>query len=185
MNRIRRRAEQRGAVLVIGLVILLLLTVLAIASMNTVATELILARNDRNHENAFQAAEAGLEQALSLGRYETSAPIEFVRTSAANTTVSVVVEFMASTQVPDGVVSVDESSSTAAYHFVATATAIMQDVGSGSPVSAVHQQAFYVLGPAIETSGDSLPTSCVGAECFDLGLPNDPVRTHWVQDGVQ
>ena len=69
-----RRREQ-GAALVIGLILLVVVTVLAISGMNTATTELAMARNDQNNENAFQAAEAGIEASLALGRWDTAADI--------------------------------------------------------------------------------------------------------------
>ena len=60
--------SQQGAALVVGLILLVVITVLAISGMNTATTELAMARNDQNYENAFQAAETGLTQALSQAR---------------------------------------------------------------------------------------------------------------------
>ncbi len=57
--------RQRGAALVIGLILLLILTLLAITGMNTASSELIMAGNEQFRQNAFQAAEAGIEQAIS------------------------------------------------------------------------------------------------------------------------
>ena len=57
-------ARQQGAALVVGLVLLVVVTVLAVSGMNTATTELAMGRNDQNYENACQAAETGLEQAL-------------------------------------------------------------------------------------------------------------------------
>ncbi len=171
MNRMPGRTEQRGTVLVIGLVILTLLTVLAVTSMSTVATELHMARNAQNNETVFQAAESGLEQALALGPFDTSGPLEVVRTSDANRTLSVVVEFKETTLLPDNLSSLGEDSNIAAHHFVATATATLQGTGNsaGSPgISAVHHQGFYVPGP---TEAEN--------------LSNNPIRTYWVQEGVQ
>lgn len=56
--------RQRGAALVIGLILLLVLTLLAVTSMNTASTELVMAGNEQYRQNAFQAAETGIEQAL-------------------------------------------------------------------------------------------------------------------------
>ncbi len=57
--------RQRGAALVIGLILLLVLTLLAVTGMNTASSELIMAGNEQFRQNAFQAAEAGIEQAIS------------------------------------------------------------------------------------------------------------------------
>ncbi len=58
------KARQRGAALVVGLMLLLVLTLLAVTGMNTASTELIMAGNAQWQENAFQAAETGIEQAI-------------------------------------------------------------------------------------------------------------------------
>ena len=72
MNALIRRKRQDGAALVVGLILLTVITVLAISGMNTATTELAIARNDQNYENTFQAAETGLEQALSQPAFDTS-----------------------------------------------------------------------------------------------------------------
>src|SRR5262245_61186237 len=58
-------ARQRGAALVIGLIMLLVLTLLAVSGMNTASTELIMAGNEQYRERAFQASSRGIEQALT------------------------------------------------------------------------------------------------------------------------
>lgn len=58
------RRAQGGAALVVGLLLLLVLTLLAISGMNTASLELVMAGNTQYHQNAFQAAETGIEQAL-------------------------------------------------------------------------------------------------------------------------
>jgi hypothetical protein len=58
------KKHQRGAALVVGLLLLSVLTLLAIAGMNTASTELMMAGNEQFREGAFQAAEAGVEQQL-------------------------------------------------------------------------------------------------------------------------
>ena len=58
------RTKQHGAALVVGLLMLVILTLLAIAGMNTASTELVMAGNEQFRENAFQAAETGIERTL-------------------------------------------------------------------------------------------------------------------------
>ncbi|MBK7252061.1 MAG: pilus assembly PilX N-terminal domain-containing protein [Gammaproteobacteria bacterium] len=62
---IQNPRKQRGAALVIGLILLLILTLLAVSGMNSASTELIMAGNEQYRQNAFQAAETGVEQALT------------------------------------------------------------------------------------------------------------------------
>lgn len=64
--------RQRGAALVVGLLLLLVLTLLAISGMNTASLELVMAGNTQFQQNAFQAAEAGIERALIEGEFNPS-----------------------------------------------------------------------------------------------------------------
>lgn len=61
----RHRHTQRGAALVIGLVLLLVLTLLAITGMNTATTELVMAGNEQYRRAAAMAATAGIEEAIA------------------------------------------------------------------------------------------------------------------------
>lgn len=70
-----RFTRQRGAALVVGLVLLLILTLLAISGMNTATTELTMAGNEQYRANAFQAAETGIEQVIARGVFNTNAPV--------------------------------------------------------------------------------------------------------------
>ncbi len=74
------RKHQQGAALVVGLMLLVVITVLAVSGMNTATTELAMARNDLTAENAFQAAETGLENALNQGRFNTLADTTLTQT---------------------------------------------------------------------------------------------------------
>jgi type IV pilus assembly protein PilX len=77
MNRIgTNKHRQSGAALVIGLLLLLVLTLLAVSSMNTASTELAMAGNAQYQQNAFQAAETGIERALVDGGFNPGAGVE-------------------------------------------------------------------------------------------------------------
>ncbi len=154
MKPIQLAHRQRGAALVVGLVLLVVVTVLAISGMNTATTELAMARNDQNFENAFQAAETGIEQALSQGSFNTLADVTINSTINANDSVSTVIAFENSTMVPDRAFSLGVGSGISAYHFVITATAqSVRESGNTTDrdSSAVHSQAFYVVGPEAPT----------------------------------
>lgn len=66
-TRINRR--ESGAALVVGMILLLVLTLLAVSGMNTASTELVMAGNEQFQENAFQAAEMGIEQGMLRGDF--------------------------------------------------------------------------------------------------------------------
>lgn len=61
--------RQTGAALVVGLLMLLVLTVLAISGVNTSSLNLIMAGNTQYSQNAFQAAEAGIERAIAANEF--------------------------------------------------------------------------------------------------------------------
>jgi type IV pilus assembly protein PilX len=73
---IASKHAQRGAALVVGMLLLLVLTLLAISGMNTASLELAMAGNLQYRENAFRAAETGIEQALVLGMFNPSDPAQ-------------------------------------------------------------------------------------------------------------
>lgn len=55
---------QRGAALVVGLVLLMVLTVLAISVMRTATLDLTMTGNAQFRENAFQLAESGTQSVM-------------------------------------------------------------------------------------------------------------------------
>ncbi len=59
----RPSAEQRGAALVVSLIILLVMTVIGVSAMKTTVLEEKMAANTRQRQIAFQAAEAALRDA--------------------------------------------------------------------------------------------------------------------------
>ena len=65
------RQRQTGAALVVGLLLLLVLTILAISGMTTATLELQMAGNEQYQERAFQAADAGIEQAIASATFTT------------------------------------------------------------------------------------------------------------------
>lgn len=67
------RTPQRGAALVVGLVLLVILTLLAISGMNTATVELTMAGNEQYQSRAFQAAETGIERVITTGAFVPTA----------------------------------------------------------------------------------------------------------------
>jgi type IV pilus assembly protein PilX len=148
------RKHQQGAALVVGLLLLVVITVLAVTGMNTATTQLAVARNEQNYENAFQAAETGLEQALNQNAYDTNGVATVTKTITTNETVTANIQFERATIVPDAAFSLGSGSGIAAYHFIATATAESKRDPSGTTdrdSTATHTQAFYVVGPGAPT----------------------------------
>ena len=146
--------NQQGAALVVGLILLMVVTILAISGMKTATTELAMARNDQNFENAFQAAETGLEQALAQGLFNTTASTTITQPLTANESVTATIDFEDSSPVPDKAFSLGAGSKIAAWHFVATSEAVSAR-SPGTPTDrdskATHTQAFYIVGPESPT----------------------------------
>ena len=146
--------KQQGAALVVGLMLLVVITILAISGMNTATTELALARNDQAYENAFQAAETGLETALAQGQFATTGNSTLTQTITSNQKISTTIQFEDSTMVPDRAFSLGVGSGIAAYHFLATSQAEFRrdpDNVTDRDSTATHTQAFYIVGPEMPT----------------------------------
>ncbi len=154
MNARTQRKHQQGAALVVGLLLLVVITVLAVSGMNTATTELAMARNDQTAENVFQAAERGLETALAQGRFDTVATTDLPQYYGYNDKVDADIQFEDSTLVPDRAFSLGVGSGISAYHFLATSQAVWEmDPGNATDrdAQATHTQAFYVVGPESPT----------------------------------
>ena len=79
--------KQGGAALVVGLLLLLVLTLLAIAGTNSASVEFIMAGNEQYRQNAFQAAETGIAQAIAQGTLNPGdATIQTIAASVPNST---------------------------------------------------------------------------------------------------
>lgn len=140
------RDDQRGAVLVAGLIILMVLTVLGVSSINTATLELTMAGNAQFHQEAFQAAETGIDISMARRDFNTLTPAvvdpmpldvgSSYYTEATST-------FMENTPVPGAAFSMGVSTgSVQAFHFDVVAR------GTGPRnASSVHNQSFYIVGP--------------------------------------
>jgi type IV pilus assembly protein PilX len=164
----RAPRRQRGAALVVGLILLLVLTVLAISGMTTAALQLQMAGNEQFQERAFQFAEGGLEQAMdagifntntAVGTYDNIAAIDPIPTRGTGqqiancpevddaTTAEQCEYFLrfdlqaGQTAVPGGGFSLN--SGFEAYHF------IIDSYGAAERgAMSEHRQSFYVVGPS-------------------------------------
>lgn len=134
--------HQRGAALIVGLVLLLVLTVLGISGMNMATLELQMANNTQASQLAFQAAETGIDIALS-GNVSTAVPTPLLTRYLGDGSYQVdgSIFCAATTRVPEGVYSEDVAAR--AVHFDAVVT------GRG-PRNAVSRltQSVYIVGPA-------------------------------------
>lgn len=199
-SRSRRPRRQSGAVLAIGLVLLLVLTVLATAAMQAATVELQMAGNEQSLQRAFRAAEAGIEQAIAArgftidpsavaGRYDDPASIEAAPIPGTGVPIAgcpdqaggpaASCEYSVRFDQAAGVTALPATDPRAesgllAYHFVIDATGV-----DARGARSVQAQGFYVAAPATQFQ------ACL-ASTPDCVLPADspPVRTYWRQEGI-
>ena len=139
------RGRQRGAVLVVGLILLMVITVLGISGMNTATLELTMAGNTQFHQEAFQAADTGLDISIAQSNFTTVAPAILPVTPLDDGTydTQAVSSFAENSPVPDDAFSMGvNTGSVQAFHFDIVA------VGRGpSNAISTHNQSFYIVGP--------------------------------------
>jgi type IV pilus assembly protein PilX len=138
------RSRQKGATLVVGLVLLLVLTVLGVSGMNTATMEVTMAANTQYQDEAFEMAEDGIDIAIATRAYTTIAPttVAWLGGGQARDRQSVTT-YMTTTPVPDLAFSMGTSAgSVQAFHFD------IVSVGRATRnATSTHNQSFYVVGP--------------------------------------
>jgi type IV pilus assembly protein PilX len=138
------RGKQRGATLIVGLVLLLVLTVLGVSGMNTATMEVTMAGNVQFQQDAFQLAENGIDTLIAEPIFSTdeTAPTtlewladdEYDRRSEAR--------FRMTTPVPEFASSLGTEGGVQAFHFD------IVSVGRGPRnATSTHTQSFYIVGP--------------------------------------
>jgi type IV pilus assembly protein PilX len=137
--------RQQGAALVIGLILLLVLTILAVSGVFTSTMELRMVRNNQSQERSFQAAEVAVEDALANPVLSTSTVFNQPTVAVPNSpgdTYSYQLQFVGQSPLGTGMTGYSIGTSFQSYHFQVDAT------GNG-PDNAVsnHTQSFYVVGP--------------------------------------
>lgn len=143
------RGRQTGAALVVGLVLLMVLTILAISGVFTATMELRMVRNAQDQERAFQAAEVAIEDALANPVLSTSTPFNQPVTEIPDTggyEYSYTLQFVGQTPLGTGMTGFSIGSVFEAYHFQVDATG-QSDAALGPNAVSNHTQSFYVVGP--------------------------------------
>lgn len=142
--RIHSRAEQSGATLIVGLVLLLVLTVVGVSGMNMATMEITMAGNAQFQQDAFQMAETAIDIQIAQRDYTTTAQTSLAPLGGnpANNRQSVTT-FRLTTPVPDIAFSMGTTTSAVqAFHFDIVA------VGTGPRnATSQHNQSFYIVGP--------------------------------------
>ncbi len=137
--------RQQGAALVVGLILLVVLTILAVSGVFTSNMELRMVRNTQSQERAFQAAEVAVEDALANPVLSTSAGFIQGDTAVPNSapdTYSYQLQFVGQSPLGTGMTGYSIGTAFQSYHFQVDAT------GNGPDNAlAEHTQSFYVVGP--------------------------------------
>ena len=105
-------------------------------------------------KNAFQAAETGLENAISQGTFNTNATVAVTEIINSHDEVTAQIAYEEFSIVPDRAFSLGSGSSVSAYHFLATAVAESKRAPGSTTdrdSTATHTQAFYIVGPGSPT----------------------------------
>ncbi len=138
--------QQRGAVLVVGLVLLLVLTILAVATIRTASLEVAMATNMRYANNAFQLAETAIDVTTINGApWNTAIPFVLAQTPApfGLGSFQATATFNEETPPPAGGYSIGVGGgSFSAYHFD-----IVAQGQSNRGATSTHTQSFYIVGP--------------------------------------
>ena len=138
-------SRERGAALIVGLILLLVLTILAVSGVMTSNLELRMVRNTQSQERAFQTAEVAIEDALANSLLSTSVTV--VQPLMANPNLvadqyQYQLQYVGETPLGTGMTGYSIGTSFTSYHFQVDAT------GTGPDNSlAQHTQSFYIVGP--------------------------------------
>ena len=172
----------RGAALVVGLLLLLVLTVLGTTGMVTATLELQMAGNAQWQERAFQAAEFAIEQAIHTAdlrtTYTLASPAEFPAAAGGQAMPGSTTDayryrlYFDSSAIglPPPNAAPGETG-VVAYYFVVEGTGV-----SVRGATDVHTQGFYVVAP------DDCFASGRSCRNFSVG---ERRRTYWIQRGVE
>lgn len=138
---------QRGAALVVGLILLLVLTVLAVSGVLMSTLELRMAGNQQQQERAFQAADTAIELAIGSATFNTSVPVVVPPTPMdaavpAGDQYEYLMQFVGESSLPTVPTGYSLGSGIQAYHFLVESSGY-----SAAGARSDHVQGFYVVGP--------------------------------------
>lgn len=137
---LRPMRDQRGAALIVGLVLLFVLTIMTVAGMQASTLELAMAGNTQFEQNAFQAAEAGLERAMAGAELVTTVQAAAHDLPGTEDAAQTTVTWVGATTNLRGGTSL--GTGFAAHHFEAVSTGT-----SARGAMATTRQGFFIVGP--------------------------------------
>lgn len=135
---------QRGAALIVGLILMLVMTVLGVSGMTMSIFGLTMASNAQTQQTVFQAAESGIDILIEQRNFPTTGPINALANPGGGAyNLNANMQFQVTTPVPGAAFSMGVGpGSVQAFHFD------IQSTGTGPQnASALHNQSVYVVGP--------------------------------------
>jgi type IV pilus assembly protein PilX len=146
---------QRGAALVVGMILLVVLTLLAVSGMNTASTELRMAGNEQFRKRAFEASESGIERGIALGPFNPNAAPAVVAATPADPAMpddqyTLLITPVGATAAPPGY----SLKNFSAEHFTLQSQGISYRQGTAYQNSAAtHLQGLFLVVPMLDSSG--------------------------------
>lgn len=136
--------NNKGAALVIGLILLLVLTILGVASMKTGRLQLLMSGNAQFYVQAMNAAEAAIEVQIAQGSFLASynTPSHQVTANTPGVTGTSTIQFQNSGMAPDGGYSDDVLT----YRFLIQARG-QAPAGADARARVELRQGIYILAP--------------------------------------
>ncbi|HEX7046688.1 MAG TPA: PilX N-terminal domain-containing pilus assembly protein [Gammaproteobacteria bacterium] len=137
--------RQRGAALIIGLILLLVLTILGVASMKSARFQLLMSGNEQFYVQAMNAAEAAIEAQIASNSFLTTyeAPSNEISANMPdNISGSSRIQFLNSGTAPDG----GYSDGTLTYRFLIEADGA-SPAGADARARIKLRQGIYILAP--------------------------------------
>jgi type IV pilus assembly protein PilX len=133
--------SQRGATLIVGLILLLVLTVVGVSGMNTATMEITMAANTQYQQDAFQLTEDAADNVIATRNYSTAGATTLDWINHPDADRKAITAYQGNTDVPDAAFS---SGEVQAFHFD------IQAWGRASRNATSNQvQSFYVIGRAL------------------------------------
>ena len=186
----RRGAPARrpqGAALVIGLLLLTVITVLAISVISTASLQLQMTGNEQFQEQAFRAAEAGIEQAIASGDFTTD-PAAIAGQYAAPTSAEATPQRGTGTPIAGCADPPDTASSPCEYFLRFDHATGPTTVPGGEPTLATELRAYHFVVDSFGVAGRGAHSHQIQGFYIVAPSPDDltspPVRTDWRQRGI-
>lgn len=140
-------ARQRGAALAIALILLVVITVLAVAGMRSSSMGFVMASNEQLRQRAFAASETGIEQSLALGTFNPATvaqPFNGAVPGSPDTYATAINRQL--NGAPQGAIWGNSWNSFSSFHFE------IQSTGTTTrSTNAVHVQGVAVIAPYSST----------------------------------